>query len=63
MNPIQKSVDFAREVRAEGNKIAWPDRKTTVSGTVAVIVFVAITATFMGITDFIIGRVLDWLIS
>jgi preprotein translocase subunit SecE len=56
-------LDFVKESRAEVNKVTWPDQKQTMQGTIAVVVFVIATSLFLGLTDFAIGNLLDWVLN
>lgn len=62
-NPLQTLSQFLREVQAEGMKVAWPDRRQTMTGTTAVVVFVIIMASFLGLTDFLISKLMNSLLN
>ena len=62
-NPLQTLTQFLQEVRAEGQKVAWPDRRQTTAGTTAVVVFVVIMASFLGLTDFLISKLMNSLLN
>ncbi len=49
--PLQKSLQFLREVKVELNKVTWPTRKQTIGSTLVVIVLVMIISVFLGIVD------------
>jgi preprotein translocase subunit SecE len=49
--PLQKSLQFLREVKVELNKVTWPTRKQTISSTLVVIILVMIISFFLGIVD------------
>ena len=55
---LQQSVQFLKEVRVETRKVTFPDRKTTVMTTSAVIVFVIIVSIYLGIADFILSKLM-----
>lgn len=57
-NIIEKSRDFLREVVVEGKKVTWPDRKQTIMATVAVVVFILISAGYLALADYIISLML-----
>ncbi|HAI86154.1 MAG TPA: preprotein translocase subunit SecE [Firmicutes bacterium] len=54
---------FLREVRAEFRRVQWPDRKQLTSFTVAVVVYVAIVAVFLGLIDLGLSFVIDKIIK
>jgi len=55
---IERSRNFVTEVQGEFNKITWPPQPEMVSGTIAVLVIVAVMATFLSIVDFVLSRVM-----
>ncbi len=51
VGPLQKSLQFLREVKVELNKVTWPTRKQTIGSTLVVIILVIIISFFLGIVD------------
>ena len=49
--PLQKSLQFLREVKVELKKVTWPTRKQTIGSTLVVIILVMIISFFLGIVD------------
>ena len=49
--PLQKSLQFLREVKVELKKVTWPTRKQTIGSTLVVIILVIIISFFLGIVD------------
>lgn len=49
--PLQKSLQFLREVKVELKKVTWPTRKQTIGSTLVVIILVMIISLFLGIVD------------
>jgi preprotein translocase subunit SecE len=49
--PLQKSLQFLREVKVELKKVIWPTRKQTIGSTLVVIILVMIISFFLGIVD------------
>ena len=45
--PLQKSLQFLREVKVELNKVTWPTRKQTIGSTLVVIILVMIISFFL----------------
>ena len=52
-----KIKDFFSDVFAEMKRITWPSKKDNLNYTVTVIVFVLISATFLGLTDKVIQEI------
>ena len=55
---IERSRSFVTEVQGEFNKITWPPQPEMVNGTIAVLVIVAVMATFLSIVDLVLSRVM-----
>ena len=60
---LERSLDFAREVRGEFDKITWPPQPEMVNGTIAVLVIVVVMATFLGIVDFGLSRLMQMVLG
>jgi preprotein translocase subunit SecE len=60
---IGRSRAFVGEVQAEFEKITWTPRPEMVNGTIAVVVIVAVMATFLGIVDFGLSRVMQMVLG
>jgi len=56
---LGRSQHYLTEVKGEFNKITWPPQAETMSGTVSVIVIVGVVATFLGIVDFGLSRLMQ----
>ena len=59
---ITKALEFLTEVKAEINKVTWPSRREALSGTAVVLVVVFLMATFLGIIDAILSRIVQSII-
>lgn len=55
---IARMKHYVAEVQGEFNKITWPPQAETLNGTVAVVVIVFLIATFLGIVDLGLSRVM-----
>ena len=55
--------EFAGEVRAEFDKIAWPDKKHTMASTGVVIVLVIIISFYLGAVDLILGKLISFVLK
>lgn len=60
---LERSTAFVREVRDEFEKITWPPQPEMVNGTIAVLVIVSVMATFLGIVDFGLSRVMQMVLG
>ena len=58
-NFFQRAMDFFREVKVELKKVTWPTRKQTTGTTIVVIIFVFILATFLGLFDFGLSKLVQ----
>jgi len=50
---------YVSEVRLEVNKITWPANDEAMTGTIGVVVIVAVIATVLGLVDFGLSRVMQ----
>jgi|TARA_B100000315_G_scaffold33607_1_gene28299 preprotein translocase subunit SecE len=53
---------FLMEVKAELKKVSWPSRKETSGGTVVVLIAVLIIASFLGVVDIGLSKLIKVLI-
>lgn len=60
---IERSRGFVSDVRSEFDKITWPPQPEMVKGTVAVLVIVVVMATFLGIVDFGLSRLMQMVLG
>ena len=58
-----RSREFLEECWAELKKVHWPTTKETQAATMAVIFGVVIVATYLGLLDFTLARLLQWVLS
>ncbi len=54
---------FIREVRVELKKISWPLRKETIASTSVVVIIVLIVASFLGVVDVVLSRIVKLILS
>jgi preprotein translocase subunit SecE len=59
MNPLR----FLQEVRREGGKVTWPSSRETLTGSIMVVIMVAIASVFFLIIDQIFSFGLDKVIG
>ena len=58
-----RSRQYVVEVQGEFNKVTWPPQAELITGTVSVIVIVSLIATFLGIVDFGLSRVIQMVLG
>ena len=56
---VGRSREYVTEVQGEFNKITWPPQAEWVNGTISVIIVVALIASFLGIVDFGLSRMMQ----
>jgi preprotein translocase subunit SecE len=61
--PWDKSVQFIREVVQELKRVTWPSRKQTISSTGVVLALVIIVSIFLGVVDFVLSRLVRFLVG
>ena len=54
--------NFFGEVKAEMGKVSWPDRTELVGSTAVVFVSVILLALFIGACDFVLSKLIQFLI-
>ena len=57
-----KIIEYIKETKAELKHVIWPTKKQTLHYTVIVIILSVLIAYFLGIFDFIFGRILEKII-
>ncbi len=60
---INKVKKFFEESYSELKKVSWPPRKESIKASYAVIVFVVIVAFFLGIVDYFLAKIVNWLVG
>lgn len=60
---MSKIGEYIKDTRAEFKHVVWPTRKQAIYFTIIVIVLSVVIAYFLGIFDFIFGRVLERIIA
>jgi preprotein translocase subunit SecE len=60
---VQKIFQFLKEVRFELKRVTWPSRKETLAGTMVVLIIVLIAASFLGIVDVGLSKVIKTVLS
>jgi preprotein translocase SecE subunit len=62
-NPITKASSFVRESWQELQKVHKPSRQETVQTAIRVFLFVFMFAFFLGLTDWVMGSLMEYIIS
>lgn len=62
-NWFARSRDYLSEVQAEFKKITWPPQSEMINGTVSVLVIVTLIATFLGVVDFGLSRMMQMVLG
>ncbi len=60
---LGRSRQYVSEVQGEFNKITWPPQAEMINGTIAVVVIVSVIATFLGVVDFGLSRVMQMVLG
>lgn len=60
--PVERSREFLEECWAELKKVHWPSRDETRAATIAVVVGVAIAAAYLGLVDFVLSYLIQWVL-
>ncbi len=59
VNLIRRTINFLEGSWAELRRVQWPDRQQVVQATGVVLGFVALTGVFLGVADFIAGKLVN----
>jgi len=59
---LKRIKQFSSEVKSEFNKIAWPDKKHTVSSTGVVLMLVLLISIYLGTVDLLLGKLISFVI-
>ena len=60
---FQKIIQFLNGAKAELKKVTWPSKKQTLASTSVVIIIVFIVAIYLGIIDYILAKVVKWILG
>ena len=60
--PVGRLVEYLKEVKVEFGKVTWASRKDTVGTTVAVLAISFFFAVFLGLSDYILSKLIGSLI-
>ena len=60
---METAKEYLREVSFELRKVVWPSRKETMGSTAVVLVIVGLSASFLGVVDFVLSRLVRFLVG
>jgi preprotein translocase subunit SecE len=55
------AVQFIADVRAEMNRVAWPDRQTVIASTIVVLFVLTVTAMYLAGWDYLFAQLFSYL--
>jgi len=58
---MRKIIAFFQESFAELKKVTWPNREEAISSTKVVLVSTLLIAAMLGLVDFVLFKLVDWL--
>lgn len=59
---MDKTINYIKEVIAEGKKVTWPTRKQTIYFTIAVLAISIFVAYYLGLFDYLFSQGLKLLL-
>jgi preprotein translocase SecE subunit len=57
------AIQYLTDVRAEMNRVAWPDRQTVIASTVVVLFVLTVTALYLAGWDYLFAQLFNYLFS
>ena len=63
MEKLNKARKFFSEAKVELKKVVWPSKRQTMSSTRVVVIFVALISVFLGLVDFVLSRLVKFILS
>ena len=60
---FQKVSQFLSEAKTELKKVAWPSPKQTLASTSVVIIIVFIIAIYLGIVDYVLAKLVKYILG
>jgi preprotein translocase SecE subunit len=59
---LPRTINFLEGSWAELRRVRWPDRAQVVQATGVVLGFVVLTGVFLGVCDFVAGKLVNWIV-
>ena len=60
---IQNVTQFLKDAKVELKKVVWPTPKQTVASTAVVIIIVFIVSIYLGIVDFVLAKLVKFVLG
>ena len=60
---IQKVTQFLKDAKVELKKVTWPTPKQTMASTAVVIIIVFIVSIYLGIVDFVLAKLVKFVLG
>jgi preprotein translocase subunit SecE len=60
---VQKIIQFIKEAKVELKKVTWPTPKQTLASTAVVIIIVFIVSIYLGIVDFVLAKLVKYILG
>jgi preprotein translocase SecE subunit len=60
--PLARVGGFLRGCWAELQRVQWPDRQQVAQATGVVLGFVVLTGAFLGVADYVAGKLINWIV-
>ena len=60
---FQKVMQFLGEAKTELKKVTWPSSKQTLASTSVVIIIVFIVAIYLGIVDYVLAKLVKYILG
>jgi len=59
---VSSSAEFLKGVRSEARQVTWPAWSDTRKATTVVVIFTVVCAGFLGGVDFLLSRLVEWVV-
>ena len=60
---FREGWQYFKGARVEASKVTWPTQKEYTGGTIGVLVVVAVIAVVLGLVDFGLTQILQWILG
>ena len=60
---VQKIIQFIKEAKIELKKVTWPTPKQTLASTAVVIIIVFIVSIYLGLVDFVLAKLVKYILG
>jgi preprotein translocase subunit SecE len=59
---VEGTRQYVADVRAEFDKVTWPQRKEAVGGTIGVLVVVGVITAVLSVVDVTLAKLVEWIL-